>query len=83
MASGKPAIGCRGQGIDEIIEDGKNGFLISPGSESELAEYMRVLLLNEDFRRRIGAAARETVLQHHTLDHQARSLAQVYRECVQ
>jgi spore maturation protein CgeB len=39
-------------------------------------------LLNEDFRRRIGAAARETVLQHHTLDHQARSLAQVYRECV-
>jgi glycosyltransferase involved in cell wall biosynthesis len=83
MASGKPAVGCREQGIDEIIADGKNGFLISPGNQTELAEYLRVLLLNEDFRCRIGTAARQTVLQRHTLDHQARSLAQVYRECAQ
>jgi glycosyltransferase involved in cell wall biosynthesis len=83
MASGKPVIGCRGQGIDEVIEEGKNGFLISPGNQAELAECMRVLLLNEAFRRRIGAAARERILQRYTLEHQAGRLAQLYRECVQ
>lgn len=83
MASGKPAIGCRGQGIDEIIEDGKNSFLISPGNQAELAEYMRILLINEDFRHRIGSAARQRILQGYTLEHQADRFAQLYQECVQ
>jgi len=83
MSSGRPAIGCRGQGIDEIIEHGKNGLLISPGSQTELAESLRVILLNEDFGCRVGSAARDTVLQGYTLHHQAHRLAQVYRECAQ
>lgn len=83
MASGKPAIGCREQGIDEIIEHGKSGLLISPGDQAELVEPLRVLLQNEDFRRRMGSAARETVLEGHTLGHQAQRLARLYRECVQ
>jgi glycosyltransferase involved in cell wall biosynthesis len=82
MAAGKPAIGCRGQGIDEIIEHGKNGFLISPGSEMELSEALGMLLQNGALRRRIGIAGRDTVLQRHTLEHQARQLTQIYRECV-
>jgi teichuronic acid biosynthesis glycosyltransferase TuaC len=83
MASGKPAIGCRGQGIEEIIEHGKNGLLISPGSETELSESLRVLLQNEDFRSRMGVSARSAILQQHTLGHQARQLTEVYRECAQ
>jgi teichuronic acid biosynthesis glycosyltransferase TuaC len=81
MASGKAAIGCRGQGIEEIIEHGKNGFLISPGSEAELGDCLRMLLQNEDFRSRMGANARGVVLHRHTLEHQARQLTAVYREC--
>ncbi len=83
MSSGKPAIGCRGQGIDEIIEHGKNGLLISPGDQAELAESLRVILLNEDFGCRIGRAARDTVLQGYTLHHQAQRFVQLYRECAQ
>jgi glycosyltransferase involved in cell wall biosynthesis len=83
MASGKVAIGCRGQGIDEIIEHGRNGLLVSPGNQAGLAESLRVILLNEDFRRRMGSAARNTVLQGYTLRHQAQRFAQLYRECVQ
>jgi teichuronic acid biosynthesis glycosyltransferase TuaC len=83
MASGKPAIGCREQGIDEVIEHGKNGLLISPGDEAELVEWLRVTLQNEDFRRRMGSAACETVLEGYTLGHQAQRLARLYRECVQ
>ncbi|HEY4053579.1 MAG TPA: glycosyltransferase [Terriglobales bacterium] len=83
MASGKPAIGCREQGIDEVIEHGKNGLLISLGNQAELVESLRVTLQNEDFRRRMGTAAREAVLQAYTLEHQAHRFAQLYRECVQ
>jgi teichuronic acid biosynthesis glycosyltransferase TuaC len=81
MASGKAAIGCRGQGIEEIIEHGKNGLLVTPGNEVELSDALRVLLQNEEFRRRVGASARTTIMQGHTLGHQARRLAEVYREC--
>jgi glycosyltransferase involved in cell wall biosynthesis len=81
MASGKAAIGCRGQGIEEIIEHGKNGLLVTPGNEVELSEALRVLLQNEEFRRRLGVSARATILQGHTLGHQARRLTEVYGEC--
>ncbi len=81
MASAKPAIGCAGQGIDEIIESGKNGMLVSPRSQEDLASALRTLLLNQDFRVRLGTAARATILQRHTLVHQAMQLAQIYGEC--
>jgi glycosyltransferase involved in cell wall biosynthesis len=82
MASAKPAIGFQGQGIDEIIEHGTNGWLVPPGAEAQLSDALRMLLQNHDFRLRLGNAARSTVMQRHTLQHQAEQLAQLYRECV-
>jgi glycosyltransferase involved in cell wall biosynthesis len=81
MASGKAAIGCRGQGIEEIIEHGKNGFLITPRDEAQLSDCLKILLENGELRTRMGASAREVVLQRHTLEHQARQLTEVYRQC--
>jgi len=82
MASAKPAIGCTGQGIDEIIEHGINGWLVPPGTEAQLSDALIVLLQNQDFRLRLGNAARSTVLQRHTLEHQAEQLVDLYRESV-
>jgi glycosyltransferase involved in cell wall biosynthesis len=82
MASGKPAIACKGQGIEDIIDHGKNGLLISPGSEQELADSLHALLLSHDYRRRLGEAARNTILERHTLQHQAQQLVRIYQECV-
>ena len=81
MSSGKPTIGCTGQGIAEIIENGRNGMLVAPGSLGDLAVALRTLLANEDLRARLGSAARATILQNHTLEHQAAHLVQLYREC--
>lgn len=82
MACAKPAIACEGQGIAEIIQHGTNGILIPADSEDSLAQALQMLLRNEDFRRRLGSAAHETVLHKHTLQHQAERLAAIYRECV-
>ena len=82
MACAKPAIGCCGQGIDEIIEHGKSGMLVAPGNEGDLSASLRVLLLDSGLRQSMGLAAREAILDRLTLDHQAQQLADVYRRCV-
>jgi len=81
MSAGKPAIGCRGQGIAEIIRQGVNGFLVGADNEKELTIALGMLLRDENMRRNLGRAARDTVLDRLTLERQAESLARIYREC--
>jgi glycosyltransferase involved in cell wall biosynthesis len=102
MACGKPVIACRGQGIEEIIEHGKNGWLISDWVDSqttnsdatnsdsrnpinvlrELAQGLSTLLESSELRSRLGAAARDTILNRLTLSHQAERLVQIYSEAI-
>jgi teichuronic acid biosynthesis glycosyltransferase TuaC len=82
MSSEKPVIACHGQGIDEIIRHGNNGWLIEPGNLQELRTALSLLLQNRQLRRQISEAARRTILQNFTSAHQAIQLAAVYRECV-
>jgi hypothetical protein len=82
MSSGKPAIACRGQGIDEVIQHGRNGWLIDPDNLPQLIAALTTLLENDQLRCRIGEAARRTVLERFTSSHQASELAALYRECV-
>lgn len=46
--------------IPEIIENGENGFLSN--DESELREYINILLNDENLRNRLGANARQTIM---------------------
>jgi len=82
MASEKVAIGCVGQGIEEIIRHRENGWLIPANGREELIDGLRILLRDESRRRQIGAAARETVLQSYTLGHQAQRLWVIYCESI-
>lgn len=80
MSVGKPVIGCRGQGIAEIVQHGSNGFLVGPDNERELSLALAMLLRDEPRRRNLGAAARDTILDRLTLAQQAETLARIYRE---
>ena len=82
MSCGKPVIGCRGQGIAEIVRHGSNGFLVGPDNEKELALALAMLLRDEPRRHNLGTAARDTILEKHTLEQQAETLIRIYRECV-
>lgn len=81
MASSVPAIACRGQGIEEVIRHRENGWLIEPGNLDDLATSIRTLLTDPHERERLGAAARRTILDGFTLEHQAQRLAAIYRGC--
>ena len=80
MACGKPAIACRGQGIDEIIHHGKNGWLIPIDGLEDLTQALQVLLGNADLRAQIGNAARQTILESLTLQHQSEKLMRIYED---
>lgn len=80
MSCGKPVIGCRGQGIDEVIEHGRNGWLIPIDGLEELVQGISDLLSSMELRMRIGTAARQTIMEKFTLLHQAEQLARIYRQ---
>jgi glycosyltransferase involved in cell wall biosynthesis len=80
MACGKVAIGCWGQGIEEIIHHGKNGWLVAPDSVEDLASGLAILLEDFDLRGSIGTRARRTIIEGLSLESQAERLVRVYRE---
>jgi teichuronic acid biosynthesis glycosyltransferase TuaC len=82
MSAGKAVIGCRGQGIAEVIQHGSNGFLVGPDNEKELTLALAMLLRGRALRDRLGVAARDTILDRFTLAQQAQNLARIYRESV-
>jgi teichuronic acid biosynthesis glycosyltransferase TuaC len=80
MACGKVVIGCRGQGIDEVIEHERNGWLVPADGLDELVQGLSALLASPELRSKIGIAARQTILSELTLAHQAKRLASIYRQ---
>ena len=83
MACGKPAIACHGQGIEEIIHHGENGWLIPVDGLEELVQNLQLLLANAALRARIGKAARQTILDNLTLSRQAEKLMRIYEGAAQ
>ena len=61
FASGIPVIATRTGGNPEVIEDGKNGFLIDYGDKEELKEKIIKLLQDDDLRRKMGERGRKEV----------------------
>ncbi|MEN3329560.1 MAG: L-malate glycosyltransferase [Acidobacteriota bacterium] len=78
MASRKPVIGTTVGGIPEIIQDGKSGFLIDPGSPERLAEKLIQLLGDENLRRQMGEAGCEIVKQKFELQKNVARLLELY-----
>jgi glycosyltransferase involved in cell wall biosynthesis len=83
MSTGKVAIGCRGQGIEEVIQHGLNGWLVGADMVEELAAGLSTLIGDKGIRESIGKQARQTILKGFTLRHQAEAFRQIYGECVE
>ncbi len=80
MSSGLPVVATEVGGIPEIVDDGVNGFLVPLKHPEAIAE--RILELNADpgIRKRLGDAARETVMERYTIDKIVGQYAEVYEE---
>lgn len=67
MQAGLPIISSRVGAIPEIVEEGKNGFIIESGDTSGLIEKIELLLENDEVRFRMGEESRKRFLEKYTL----------------
>ncbi len=80
MAAGKPIIAPRVGGLEEIIDDGINGFLIDGREPQKFAEKCKLLADKPDLRTKMGEAARQKVEKSFSMVSMARAYYQLYRE---
>jgi glycosyltransferase involved in cell wall biosynthesis len=78
MASGIPVISTRLPGIRELIEEGKNGLLVSPGDATALAETISSLMHDGGKRQRLVDAARRTVADRYDRQRNAEGLIRTF-----
>lgn len=78
MAAGVCAVASRSAGPAEIIADGVDGVLFTPGSPADLASALRRLLCDDELRSRIAESGLETVRASYTIERQVAQLVDAY-----
>jgi glycosyltransferase involved in cell wall biosynthesis len=82
MASGCVAIASDVGSIGEIIEDGKNGFLIKPKDVSQVVKKLKVLLFDKADWAGLRQNARKTIEENFNLRDYIEKLEGIYRKIV-
>jgi len=78
MAAEKPRIGARVGGIPTVIADGKDGILFDPENVNDLAEKLKLLLSNDELRKKYGLEAKRRYLKEFTAEDYFDSLDSFY-----
>ena len=81
MACGIPVIGCKENGIDEIIKDGEDGYLIQGKSVESIVESIKKMLENRRYKV-MGVQARKHVEEKYSWRSSAQSLIKLYRNII-
>jgi len=68
MRMGLIGVACLSGGIDELIEDGRTGYLTSDCSPEGLADVLERAIRDRDNWPAISARARQRIEQDHSLD---------------
>jgi glycosyltransferase involved in cell wall biosynthesis len=83
MAMEKPVVGTAVGGIPDLIEQGLNGYLVSPGSEKELASAVLKILNDKGLALKMGQAGRMKMTDRFSAESMVRSIEKVYSELLE
>jgi len=78
QASGLPCVGADVGGVREMIDHGRDGLLYNTQVEGAFEEAVRLLLSDGAYRAQLGRAARDRVVQYHSLSRIAALTADYY-----
>jgi len=78
MACAVPVVSTDVSGIPELVEDGRNGFLVPPDDPVLVAERLRLIHRDPELAARLGSAGRDTVLRRFDGAALARQLAALF-----
>jgi len=81
-AFGKSIVVSRLSGISEVLRDGIDCLMFSPGDVDECADRISLLLSNSDLCDKLGVNAKTNVSSKYSWDDIAKSTVKVYEECL-
>jgi glycosyltransferase involved in cell wall biosynthesis len=79
MAAGCVVIASNVDGVSELIDHGKTGFLVPPRDPTALAQTIKMALDNEKLSALIAKAGRENALQNFNLTRMVNQYEQLFR----
>lgn len=82
MAAARPVVATRVGSLEEMVEDGRTGWLVPPGDPGALTEALVEAASDPQERRRRGEAGRARVTQDFTEEQMVAGVAAVLREAV-
>ncbi len=80
MAMAVPVLATRIAGVPRVIDDGRDGLLVNPGSVEELTTGLKRLFQEEQLRRRLGQQGRRTIEERYSFAQRMAKVAGVYDE---
>jgi glycosyltransferase involved in cell wall biosynthesis len=80
MSAGLPVVATAVGGSKEIVENGKNGLLVPPGSPEKLAEAVLLLLQDSRLAKRLAQAGQNDMQKYFSFDRLIDELEQLYQE---
>lgn len=80
MSSGAACVATDVPGSQELIQNGISGLLTSPSDSEQMSSTLRTLVSSPDLRRQLGAAARQRVLDHYTIEREVAAHEALYAE---
>jgi glycosyltransferase involved in cell wall biosynthesis len=83
MAAGKAIVASASGQITEVVQDGINGLLVSPGDVDEFAQAIARLLKNPAELEWLGKNARRQAVERHSWDEYIHRLEHVYQDAIE
>lgn len=80
MSFGIPVVVSQVCALPELVEDGKTGFVIKPGSVGELVNRLEVLVKNQALRKKMGENARRRFEDKFSIEKSNETLLKIYRQ---
>ena len=82
MAAGRPVVATNVGGVGTIVQDGINGFLVSPSKPELLVEPTIRLLKDKELYKKMSQAGRECVVQKFSINGMADKVDRLYKEII-
>ncbi|MBN2030690.1 glycosyltransferase family 4 protein [bacterium] len=83
MASGKAVVASAVGQIEEIIQDGYNGYLFHSNDLDDLVHKVVNLIQSPDLLKKIGNNARKTILEKYTWKHHAQTIESILMDVLE
>lgn len=80
MAAGKPVIASDIGGVDELVTNGKTGYLAPPGDPTALAAAIKKIVSNPQLSQKIASAGKTLVFSEFSADQMLKGITEIYND---